>query len=147
LRHGSQKLVGRAPLVAAVAVLTLAGAGLASAAEAPPSIGLASVSVKRKPPTASVYLNFCASVGPRAAIITTETRRILSRVVARNVSPEPLGADLDRVYPRECVTRFLISWVVQPRLMGKGVYSVSFRVKDGYGQLSKVVGFSFNPGG
>jgi hypothetical protein len=108
LRHGSQRLVGHASPVAAVAVLTLAGAGLASAAEAPPSIGLASVSVKRKPPTASVYLNFCASVGPRAAIIT---------------------------------------WVVQPRLMGKGVYSVSFRVKDGYGQLSKVVGFSFNPGG
>jgi hypothetical protein len=30
---------------------------------------------------------------------------------------------------------------------GEGVYSVSFRVKDGYGKLSKVVGFSFNPGG
>jgi hypothetical protein len=106
VRHGSQTLVERARLgVAAVAVLTLAGAGLASAAEAPPSVALASVSIKRKPPTASVYLNFCASVGPGAAIITTETRRIGTRVAARNVSPEPLGVDLDRVYPRARASR------------------------------------------
>jgi hypothetical protein len=29
---------------------------------------------------------------------------------------------------------------------GAGTYSVSIRVKDGYAQLSKAVGFSFLPG-
>jgi len=102
--------------------------------------------VKRKPPAATVYLNFCLSPGPGAAVVTIETRKVGRRVVARQVSSDPLAVDVSGVQPRECVSRWLESWTVPARLMGAGTYYVSMRVKDGYGQLSKAVGFSFVPG-
>jgi hypothetical protein len=136
-------------VTAAAALVLIASAPSAAKAvraDGPPTLTLTSVSVKRKPSGVTAYLNFCLSPGPGAAVITTETRKVGRRVVARDVSNDPLGVDLSTVQPRECVTRWLESWVVPGRLMGAGTYSVSIRVKDGYAQLSKAVGFSFLPG-
>ena len=136
-----------ATALATVTVLAHVGGSLASASEAAPSLALTSATANRKPPRANVFLNFCAAIGPGARIITSETRLIGRRVVARHVSVDPLGVDLTTIYPRACTTRYQIGWVVSPRLMGPGVYSVSLRIEDGYGKLSKPVGFFFNAGG
>jgi hypothetical protein len=158
----SGALVSRPPLkddgwvrMVASLLLTvgLAAAGLASADAATPPmpvLSLSNVSVKKTAPrdgyagSVTVHMRFCMNVGPGARIETYEWRAIGARVVARARSIDPLGVDLDRVYPYECVPRYMISWIVPTRLIrSPGVYRVSMRLRDGYGRVTPTVSFSF----
>jgi hypothetical protein len=92
-------------------------------------------------------LRLCASIGPRAQLVTRQWRAVGARVVARGDFVDPLGVDLDRVYPYECAPKYMSSWLVPTRLLaGPGTYYVSMCVRDGYGRLSPPVSFTFHGG-
>ena len=90
-----------------------------------------------------VKFRLCISVGPRAVLLTRETRSIGGVVKATATSLDPLGVDLDHVYPYDCVNNYGSSWIVQSRLLvGGGTYAVSIRARDGYGRMSSPLVFS-----
>ncbi len=139
-------------ITAALGVLLLALSLPAAAAEKP-SLELRSVTVKRYKPSgtfagaSTVRLRLCLSTGPGAYISVHEKRSVGGKTKASNRWNDPLGVDLTRVYPRECVPNYLISWAVETRLIsGPGTYSVSIRVRDGYGVWTSPVSFSVKAG-
>lgn len=88
--------------------------------------------------SARLVVRMCLSVGPRAVILTRETRKVGARTKAVATTIDPLGVDLTQVYPYECVERYSMSWLVQSRfLVGGGTYSLNVRVRDGHGRMSK----------
>jgi hypothetical protein len=134
-------------------VLALTLAIPAAARPEPPRLTLASVTVKRTAPkggyagSVSVRVRWCASVGPGAALVVQESRRVGSVTKARDRWTDPLGVDLDRVQPYDCVSGYLLSWAVKSRLFaGPGVYGVAIRVRDGLGKLSAPLSLSLRPG-
>ena len=141
-------------LAPVLAVATLAGVVVAAApAAAAPKLELTSVTVKRTPPdggfagVVTIRVRLCLSVGPRAQLITTETRRVGSVTKAHGQQVEPLGVDLDKVSPYACVSNYMASWALQTRFaIGGGTYSVTIRARDGYGKLSAPIAFSVRPG-
>ena len=142
-------LVTLGALMVVVTTATGSGAGTPR----PPVLSLSSVTVKRTAPSngyggsVTAYMRICLSAGPRAQLLTREWRAVGSRVVARAESVDPLGVDLDRVYPYECAPRYMSSWIVPTRVIaGPGTYYVSFRLRDGYGRTTAPVSFSFHGG-
>ena len=121
----------------------------AAAAEPLPTITLTSLTIKRSEArdgfagTVSIRFRMCLNAGPRAAIITRETRKVGATTKARRTSLEPLGVDLDDVYAYDCAANQSVAWAVPSRLfLGGGTYSADVRVRDGYGRLSAPVLFS-----
>src|SRR5688572_5493115 len=108
-----------ATLAVSAAVVTIAVAG----APPRPTLSLSSVTVKRTAPsdgwagTVTVNMRLCASIGPRAQLLTRQWRAAGGRVVARGNYEDPLGVDLDRVYPYECAPKYMSSWLVPARLL------------------------------
>lgn len=90
--------------------------------------------------TVELRMRVCGGLGPRARMITLETRTVDRRVVARRRSYEPMGVDLTQVYPYECASGFRAGWVVPARLMRQpGPYHVTVWMVDGYGRRSAPV--------
>ncbi len=76
-------------------------------------------------------------------MITRETRKLGAATKSSRVFRDPLGVDLTRRYPYDCVSGYLLSWIVPARLLGGGgTYSVNVRVRDGYGRMSTPALFS-----
>lgn len=148
---GSMKLGLTLMLAIVVAVVVIISAEAGTSPR--PSLSLSTVTVKRTPPsdgwagTVNVTMRLCASIGPRAQLLTRQWRAVGARVVARGDFPDPLGVDLDRIYPYECASKYTAGWLVPAKLLsGPGTYNVSIRVRDGYGRLSAPVSFSFHGG-
>lgn len=94
---------------------------------------------------ALIRVRFCAEIGPRAVLLMRETRKIGGLTKASDQSVEPLGVDLERVLPYECVQDFEVEWLVRADLLvGGGTYYVSVRLRDGRGRVTRPVGFSFH---
>jgi hypothetical protein len=137
------RLVSACLAVAAVLAVS------ASAAEPLSTVTLTSLTVKRAAVhdgfagTVSLRFRLCLSVGPRAALITRETRKVAGVTKAQATSLDPLGVDLTRVYPYDCANNYESSWIVPARLLvGGGTYSVNLRARDGYGRMSAPLLFS-----
>ena len=133
-------------LAALAAAATLAGPSATQ--ERRPEIVLKSVTFKRTAVRggfgASIDLGvrLCLSRGPRAVITTHEERRRGSVVKARGTSVDPLGVDLDKIYPYRC-SQYQIGWLVESRfIVGGGSYSARLRVRDGRGRLSAPLAFT-----
>jgi hypothetical protein len=152
---GVQATSASATLVSALAIaFTVPLVASAAASAKAPTLGLTAVSVQRTaaagkyPASVRLRLRWCASIGPRAAIVVREFRRAGATTRARAAWAEPLGVDLDRVGPYECVAGYLLAWVVERRLVaGPGAYGASLRIRDGQGRLSKPVSLGFRLGG
>lgn len=133
-----------------VAVALAAALALPAAAAEPwPTITLTSVTVKRTPVrdgfagTVSLRFRLCLNVGPRAVLITRQVRKLAGRTKAKEAATDPLGVDLDKVYPYECVPDYRLSWAVPARfLLGGGTYYVDVHVRDGFVRVSRPVLFS-----
>jgi len=93
-------------------------------------------------------LQFCASIGPRAVLLVSEVRKVGRSVRARKNWVEPLGVDVVGVGAYECTRGWRESWLVQPRslFVGPGVYTVTIRVRDGFGTVSAPASFSLQAG-
>lgn len=138
------------PIAIVIAALSLCLAAPAAAGEAKrPEVIITSVNVSRGAVTdttagsAKIVVDACAAIGPRSVFTVTETRTLGKRRVARAVSRDPLGVDLDSVEPRDCFTGYTIAWTVAKKLLvGAGTYTVSVRVTDGYGHQSPAAVFS-----
>src|SRR5262245_9501032 len=134
-------------LLAALAVAaTLAGSGATQNRR--PEIVLKSLTFKRTAvrggfaASSDLRVRLCLSRGPRAAITTREVRRVGSAVKARGTRVDPLGVDLEKIYPYRC-SMFQIGWLVEARfVVGGGTYSARLRVRDGYGRLSAPLAFT-----
>ena len=145
--------VGLRSFAVAAATLALTVALPAAAAERP-SVKITSVTVKRTKPdgryagTVNVRLRLCISVGPQAHWRVQERRTVGGRTKASARWNDPLGVDLTQIYPRECVSNYVIGWAVPTKLIrGAGTYAVTIRARDGYGKWSAPVGFSVKAGG
>jgi hypothetical protein len=93
---------------------------------------------------ATVRIRFCAEIGPRAVLLIRETRRFRGSTRATASLVEPLGVDLTVVMPHRCIARHTVGWLVASKLLvGGGTYSVSIRLRDGRGRVTRSVGFSF----
>jgi hypothetical protein len=91
----------------------------------------------------TIRVRFCAEIGPHAVLLIRETRKTRGSTKASASSQEPLGVDLDRVQPYGCVRRFVVAWLVPAKLLrGTGTYSVTVRLRDGRGRLTRPIGFS-----
>lgn len=124
--------------------LALAAVQAAAAATASPKVTLTAITFKKG--TVDLRFRLCLSVGPRAVILTRETRRVGGRVVAANSAVDPLGVDMRDIAPYGCVSNYTSGWIVNRNLIGPGTYTMTLRVRDGYGILSKAVSFSIvNP--
>lgn len=142
-----------ASTLAVIAFAMLVGpAGSAGSAKAP-TLRLVSTKVTVTKPRdgyggrAAVRVDFCAAIGPSAALVIRE-RRVVSRLTkAASRSTEPLGVDLQRVLPYACTRNFSVGWLVRTRFLGAGgIYSVTVRLRDARGRLTRPVGFSLRPG-
>jgi len=92
-------------------------------------------------------VRLCVSVGPRAIFSVRERRSDGGKTKAGYRWVDPLGVDLTRVYPRECVSNYIIGWAIKTQLIARpGTYSVVIRVRDGYGKWSEPVSFSVKAG-
>ncbi|MCS7007505.1 MAG: hypothetical protein RMM28_08980 [Thermoleophilia bacterium] len=127
----------------------------ALAEEPPPSLSLISVSIKRDlrstgdrfAGVAEFRVRLCVSNGPRAMFQIRERRTVGGKPVVSEQWINPLGVDLAEIYPRTCVSNYLVSWAIKARLIGRpGTYSVTIRVRDGYGRWSNPVGASIKAG-
>jgi hypothetical protein len=136
-------------LLAALVVLVGVGqattGGASNAAAQLPRLSVQSATVTKtvRGGTVSVKMRLCASIGPKAVLTLRETRTVRGRVLAQARQVEPLGVDLDRIYPYSCANRYQSSWIVQPRLIrAPGTYRVVIRLRDGYGRLSTPIAVS-----
>jgi hypothetical protein len=137
----------RGLLVAFLLAVVLLAAAVGDAASPGPKLFLTSVSV-RENVTVDLRLRFCASIGPKAVLVVNEVRKVGRSVRTRKSWVEPLGVDAVDVGPYDCVTGWRESWLVQPRSLfsGPGVYSVTIRVRDGFGRVSAPASFSLQAG-
>lgn len=88
----------------------------------------------------SVIVRLCASVGPKAQIVTRETRTVGGRTVARRRTVEPLGVDLTGPLPYDCANRYQLAWAVPTRLINApGTYQATLRLTDALGRVSAPV--------
>jgi hypothetical protein len=123
----------------------------AAAAKAPSAV-ITSVAVKRTAPSdgfagsVDVRLRLCESVGPGATILVRETRKIGTLTKASERWSDPTGVDLTRIYPYGCVSNYQVSWALKSRFVGPGTYTITIRIRDGYGRLSRPASFSLQPG-
>lgn len=132
--------------------LAVGVAGAAAVVERqPPMVTLSSVTVKRSAASGGyagsvdVRVRVCLSVGPGAVFVIEEKRKVSGMTKASDRWVDPLGVDLDRVYPYECVSGYQLSWTRKARLSGPGTYAVTIRVRDGYRSVSAPVSFSVSP--
>ena len=114
----------------------------------PPTFTISSVSVNASRATVDVRGRLCVSVGPGAVVITREERRVGSKLVARKTWTDPLGVDVEEIYPRECVNGWRMSWLTGKRFVqaGPGVCRVTIRVRDGYGRTGPAAVVTLQPG-
>jgi hypothetical protein len=131
----------------------IAMTGSPSWAAGGPSISLSRVTIERTKPdggyagTVDLKFRLCAIIGPRAVILVREARVLGGVTKASYNWLDPLGVDLDRVYPYACEPNYQASWIVKTRLIrGPGTYTVSIRVRDGYGRVSAPISFSLKAG-
>jgi hypothetical protein len=123
--------------VAAVASLVLAmPGGAVQRSFVTPTITITRATIT--PTSVDLRMRFCTIVGPGARIVTIETRRLNGRVRGRVRGIEPLGVDLDRDYPYQCVG-YMIKWLREPQVRGPGVYTVALFVEDSHGRKSRTV--------
>jgi hypothetical protein len=141
-------------LALALIVAAFVATGTMAAGNEAPTLELTSAAVKRTKPngrfagSVTLHVRMCLSVGPRAQLIVTETRRLGAAVKARATWTDPLGVDLVKVYPYDCVSGYMLSWVLGTRFsVGPGTYTVTVRLRDGYGRLTAPVLVSLRPGG
>jgi len=111
------------------------------AAELPPSILISKLSINPRPKTVVVLMVVCLANGPGAKIVTTETLRRGTRVVARQTMVDPLGVDLTRTYSWQC-DDVESGWLRADKFFGRGTYVVTMKLVDGFGRGSRTVGFS-----
>jgi len=134
-------------IVAALLAPVMALANVAESSRAP-TLSVISASVTVSEPRggnagkATIRVKYCAEIGPRSALLFRETRKIGGLTKASSRSSEPLGVDLQEVLPYAC-RRFWVAWSVRARLLvGGGTYSVTVRLLDGHGDLTRPIGFS-----
>jgi hypothetical protein len=150
---GSRRLRGVA-LTVSVVVTGLAVVASGSALDARrPTLTITSVKVTRTTTapgyagTVDLRVRLCASIGPRAVLLTRQWRAVgrVKKASANDI--DPLGVDLTKVYPYSCTSDYQMSWIVPTRLLvGGGTYYVSVRVRDGYGRLSAPASFTLRQG-
>ncbi len=130
-----------------IALSLLASSTASSAIRPSPSIKVTSLSFKKnaalnggaRGSTMDVRMTLCASIGPKAVFLITQTRKVGSVVKARFTMPDPLGVDVAGIQPYQCYTNYRQSWWIDSgdkRFVLPGTYIVSLRVKDAYGTLS-----------
>jgi hypothetical protein len=133
-------------LAALAAAATLAGP--AGTQNRRPELVLKSLTFKRTAVRggfaagSDLRVRLCLNRGPRAVITTREVRRVGSVVKVRGTSVDPLGVDLEKIYPYRC-SMYQIGWLVEARfVLGGGTYSARLRVRDGRGRLSAPLNFT-----
>ena len=96
---------------------------------------------------ALIRVRFCAEIGPRAALLVRETRKVGGSIKASASSVEPLGVDLQRILPYRCFRNYVVAWLVRAKLLvGGGTYAMTVRLRDGHGRLTRPIGFSLRSG-
>lgn len=96
---------------------------------------------------ALIRVRFCAEIGPRAALLVRETRKVGGSTKASASSVEPLGVDLQRILPYRCFRNYVVAWLVRAKLLvGGGTYAVTVRLRDGHSRLTRPIGFSLRSG-
>jgi hypothetical protein len=141
MNHGRAVFVIASSLLV-VSVLVAQSAAGSGSAHRLPTMKLLSGVYGRPAGTVDLRARICLSNGPRALLAVRETRTLHGVRQATTSWSDPLGVDLTRIYPYACVSGYVMSWILKPKLRGPGTYRATIRLRDGYGQWSAPIAFS-----